>query len=93
MRFQTLNAMTHGQRTAVITIVAAVIAEALLDIAYHRWPPFSMTLGTGLGASGYLLLIGRKADTYPWWFGVSLAISVSVGIVIARMLFGDSCPL
>lgn len=85
--------MTRGRQAAFIAIVAGVVAEALLDIAYHRWPLFSMALGTGMGAGGYLLLIGRKADIYPLWFGVSLAVSVSAGIVIARTLFGDSCPL
>ena len=87
------EAMSSGKRTALITFAACLLAEALLDLAYQRWPPISFALGVGVGAGVWLLLIGRKADTYPWWYGIMLATSVSVGIVIARAIWGDSCAL
>lgn len=85
--------MTRGQRTALVTFAAGVVVEAVLDVAYRRWPPILGPLGAGIGAGTYLLLIGPKADAYPSWFGVVVAIGAGLGIVIARTLFGDSCPL
>ena len=83
--------MTKGQKTALITFTAGLIVEVILDLLYRRWPPISMPLAAGIGAGAWLLLIGRKADSYPSWFGAMLAIMIGLGVVIATTIWGSSC--
>lgn len=81
-----LSRMTRGQQTALTCIVAGIVCEAALCIALHRWPPSTAPLGAGIGAAAWLFMIGPEADEYPSWFGVTLTVCTSIGVLITMAM-------
>ena len=76
--------LTRGQQTALTCVVAGVICEVALCVTLHR-PPTAVPLGVGLGSGGFVW-IDRNADEYPSWFGVTLTVCASIGVLISILL-------
>ena len=78
--------MTQGQQTALTCVIAGAVCELAMCVALHRGPT-AVPLGIGIGA-GSFVWIDPNADEYPSWFGATLTVCASIGILISLTVWG-----
>ena len=85
--------MTNAQRSALGAFASGALAEVIINTAFTWSRPAIVSFGIGVGYAVTILVMGQKADKHPFWQGVMMPITGGLGVVVARLVWGDSCPI